>query len=727
MTQPSVGPQGSQTAPYSPQRLQRLFHPDSIAVIGASEKSSWSWNLHQVLHDGHFTGPIYYVNPRGGTIHGQPAYPRLSAIGAPVDLALIIVPPQAIGGVLQDMAETGVRNGVVITSGFAELGGEGERQQQELAAFARAHDIALLGPNCLGYINVAADIPAMPSPYPPVIKGHVALISQSGALTSALFSYAYVQHVGLSALVSTGNEAVISLSEVIDYYIEDEATKVIALFMESVRHPDYFRRVAEKALARAKPIVVLKIGRSEHSARIAQAHTGALVGDDRTYDALFRQLGIIRVDSIEELLITAETLTHTGTALGKRLAFVALSGGSCDLAADYTYQYGIELPDFSETTKEALRTLVPALGAVNNPLDTTGVVVNQPQLFEQILQHVGADPGIDLVVCAHPLPSEAQSEQGRAFSVQFLQYITAGLSSSRHPAFLLDFVSSDISEPAREAADRYGWPLLPGGIQRGLQALAKAMWWAEHQRRFQEQQERGGSQAESLISAPARLTGLPRGSWSEWQVRQLLAEYGIPVVPAQLVHSSDEAVAAAQQLGLPVALKIVSPEILHKSELGGVRLNLSSEQEVAAHFEDLISTIRGARPQARIEGVLVSPMRRDGLELLVGIVHDSLWGNVLAVGLGGLWVEVLRDTSLRVLPVSREDIRQMLAELQGQALLMGARGTTPADLEQLVEVIYRLSQLAQALGPSLEALEINPLRVHGPEIEVLDALLSWRE
>ncbi|RAQ97829.1 hypothetical protein A4R35_19975 [Thermogemmatispora tikiterensis] len=708
---------------YPPHRLHSLLNPTSIAVVGASEKSSWSWTLHQVLHDGHFSGPVYYVNPQGGIIHGQPAYRRLAEIGSPVDLALLIVPARAVLSVLQEMDEAGVRNGVIVTSGFAELGAEGKALQEQLAAFAHTHDLALLGPNCLGYINVISGIPAMPSPYPPVIKGKVALISQSGALSSTLFSYAYLQHIGLSALVSTGNEAVISITELMDYYVEDDATRVIALFLESVRSPERFRHIAQKALARGKPIVALKIGRSERTARIAQAHTGALIGDDRIYDALLRQLGIIRVSSIEDLLITAGTLAQTGPLPGKRLAFVALSGGACDLAADYSEQYGMELPEFTETTKQALHNLLPAQEAVHNPLDTTGVVVNQPQIFEQILQQVGADPGIDLLVCAQALPTEEQDEQTRAFSVKLLQHIAAGLSSSPHPTFLLDFVSNDVSRPAREAAERYGWPLIPGGIERGLQALAKAICWSERQRLFAQQiPAEPPAQSQAPVVSPETAVG----SWSEWQVRQLLEQHGIPLIPAYLVDSASAAVAAVQQIGLPVALKIASPDIPHKSDIGGVRLNLRSEQEVTAAFEEILSAVHSAAPAARIEGVLVSPMRSGGLELLVGIVHDSVWGQVLAVGLGGLWVEVLKDTSLRVLPVSREDIRLMLTELQGQALLMGARGTTAADLEQLVEVIYRLCQLAQALGSQLEALEINPLRVQGQEIEVLDALLSWR-
>ncbi len=441
------------TPTYSPERLRSLFQPRSIVLVGASEKSTWSWNFHNILHDGHFTGPFHYVNPRGGTVHGLPAYSRLADIGEPIDLALIVVPPQAVLSVLQDMAEMNIRNAVLVTAGFGELGAEGRQMQQELIDFAHAHDIAFLGPNCLGYINVAHNIPAMPSPFPPVIEGHVAVIAQSGALTSTLFNYAYMQHVGINALASTGNEAVLSVSELMDYFVEDEATKVIALFVEAIRNPEHFISAARRALEKGKPIVAFKVGRSERSAEVAQAHTGALVGDDRVIDALFRQLGIIRVNSIEELLITAGTLAQTGVLPGNRLGFVALSGGSCDSAADYAEQYGIELPDFSEETKQGLRTLLPALGPAHNPLDTTGAVVNDLPLFERIVAQVGSDPNLDVLVCANSLPSESQGEYINAFSVKLVQHIITGLRSASHPAFLLDFVSNDVAKHAREAVE----------------------------------------------------------------------------------------------------------------------------------------------------------------------------------------------------------------------------------------------------------------------------------
>ena len=527
---------------YSPERLRSLFEPRSIALIGASEKSTWSWNFHNVLHDGHFTGPVSYVNPRGGTVHGLPAFSRLADIGAPVDLALIVVPPPTVLSVMQDMVDVGVRNAILVTAGFGELGGEGKRVEEELFAFAHAHDLAFLGPNCLGYINVAHNIPAMPSPFPPVIKGNVAVIAQSGALTNTLFNYAYMQHVGISALASTGNEA--------------------------VRNPERFISAARRALDKGKPIVAFKIGRSERSAQVAQAHTGALVGDDRVINALFRQLGIIRVNSIEELLINAGTLAQTGVLPGNRLGFVALSGGSCDSAADYAEQYGITLPEFSEETKQGLRALLPALGPAHNPLDTTGAVINDPTLFERIVTQVGSDPNLDVLVCANTLPSETQDDYVGKFIIKLLQHIVTGLSSASCPAFLLDFVSNDIAKLAREAIEQFEWPLVPGGVERGLQALGKAMWWSECFRRAQAQKAAAADEA----LPPPEVSGTAVGTWSESQVRPLLEQYAIPVVPAHLVTSAEQAVAAAWEVSFPVVLKVASPDIVHKSDIGGVRL-----------------------------------------------------------------------------------------------------------------------------------------------------------
>ena len=711
---------------YAPERLRALFEAKSIALIGASDKSTWSWMLHGILSQSKYPGHLYYINPRNPTVHGQPAIARVADIGESVDLGFVMVPLNSIESVLQEMVDAGIRNAVILTSGFGETDDEGKQRQQDLIEFAHMHDLVFLGPNCMGFINAKDNVRAMPAANPPIVPGGVTLISQSGALTGSMFSYAYTHNVGLNALISTGNEAVLSISDVMDYAVENEATKVIALFLESIRSPEHFRNVAQRALQRGKPIVVHKIGRSETSARVAQAHTGALVGDDRVIDGLFRQTGIVRVNSIEDLIVTSGVLDKTGMLPGKRLGFCSISGGACDAAADRAEQEHITLPVFAEETKQKLREILPVLGPVNNPLDTTGAAVTNVQLFEQILTPMGNDPNVDVLLCSMSLPTDIDNPAAVKMLSAFLESIKAGLDKATCPAFLIDILDNEISDNGRKVIEDLQLPILPGGMDRSLAALGKAMWWSE---RYREAQRQKTQESELPFDSTALATvhEKAQGIWSESQARTFLQQCGIPVIPAQLVSSADEAATAAITLGLPVAMKIASPDILHKSDIGGVKLNLYSEDEVRTAYVQILQSAQAMISAPHIEGVLVSPMRSEGVELLVGVVQDAAWGQVLAVGIGGIYVEILKDTSLRVLPVTRDDVHAMLNELQGKALLQGARGSKAADMSALIEVIYQISTLAVALKDNLETLEVNPLRVNGSQIEALDALITWKE
>lgn len=706
---------------YSTERLHTLFEPRSIALVGASDKSTWSLMIHVGLTQGGFDGKVYYINPRNPTVHGQPAVARLVDIGEPVDLCYIMVGTDAVLPVIQDMIAAGIHNAVVLTGGFAEQDEHGRELQEEITQLAAEHDLAIIGPNCMGYINIARHTEAMATlPERPLLSGPVALISQSGALGGMMLNYAHTQNVGLSMLISTGNEATISVTDALQYAVEDEATKVIAIFMETIREPERFVQVARQAFERGKPIVALKAGRSEVTARVALTHTGALTGDDRIIDALFRQLDIVRVNSTEELVLTANAFAKAGQLPGRRLGIVAISGGACDLAADLAEDVDIILPIFTEQTKSDLRALLPVLGPANNPLDVTGAAMNNQDLMGNLLGVVTHDPQLDAVLCLMELLAD-ETPQSR-FMMNILAGIGQALDRSPIPAFLLQMSSNDVRRAGRNFLESNGIPFLSGGLRILIPAIGKLMDWTEQYRAAQALEHETPVEDVSAI----RLETAAVGSWSEYQARAFLEQHGVPVIPAALVTSVDQAAGAAQAMGWPIALKIASPDIIHKSDIGGVKLGLQTEEEVGSAFTQVMSSARAVTPAPRIEGVLVSPMRSSGVELLVGVTHDASWGQVLAVGMGGIWVEVLKDTSLRVLPVTREDVRMMLSELQGAKLLQGARGSKPADMEALVEVIYRVAELAQSLKADLEALEINPLRVDGSQIEALDAVITWR-
>lgn len=690
--------------------LGALFHPRSIALVGATEKSGWS--LATFTNLAGFDGDVHLVNPRGGEVHGQQAYRSLadipgSADGA-VDLAYVMVPTGAVLGVLKDGAASGIRNYVVLTAGFGETGADGKRLEDDVVAFAREHDLTVLGPNGNGYVNVAAGITPYGLPVPaPLLAGSVGVVLQSGALASAVLTFAHVRNIGLSLLTSMGNEALVSVTDVLEHLVDDPKTSVIALFLESIRHTDEFVRVAERALAAGKPIVALKIGRSRLASHTAQAHTGALVGDDAVIDAAFTQLGVIRVRSVEDLMITAGLLATTGPLPGNRFGVVTPSGGASEIIADRAEDEGLVLPPWAPATAARLGELLPTFASVANPLDATGYVVVDRTLLGSTLAAATTDPGIDAVLLLADLPRFAPPNVELAMS--FHERTAGIIAASPVPVVMVSNTLIDVTEFGRSVQERAGYPAVVGGIEHALTALGHAVRWSAQHRR-----EREPGPAPAPVAVPADANGL----WGEHRAAAFLGAHGVPVVPSAVVSDAEQAVAAAAAMGWPVVLKTAAAGLGHKSDVGGVRLHLATAEAVRDAYVEMAGAL-GAE-------VIVQPQRSGGIELLVGVVRDPAWGLTLAVGLGGIWVEVLRDSALRLLPVTAADVRRMLGELRGADLLAGARGTEPADLDRLVEVVVAIGDLACGLGDRLESLEINPLWVRGARVEALDGLISWR-
>ncbi|MER7363178.1 acetate--CoA ligase family protein [Nonomuraea wenchangensis] len=693
--------------------VHALFNPRSIALVGATDKSGWSVSTLLNLRTHGFPGPVHLVNPRGGVVHGQPAHRSLTDIPGPVDLAYVMVPTPAVLGVLKEGAKLGIRDYVVLTAGFGESGEAGARMEAELAAFAREHGLTVLGPNGNGYINAAAGITPYGLPIPePLLRGSVGVVLQSGALASSVLGFALARNVGVSLLTSMGNESVVTVTDVVDYLVDDPATKVIALFLETIRNPAEFSRVARRALEAGKPIVALKIGRSTLASRTAQAHTGALVGDDDVIDAALRQLGVIRVRSLEDLIITAGLLAATGPLPGRRVGVVTPSGGASEIIADRAEDEGLELPAFAPETVAKLAEIVPAFGTVQNPLDVTGYVLIDRTLLGRALEVVTADPGIDVVLLLSEPPKVAPPDPAPVFALYSAS--ARRIAESPVPVVVVSNVLTDVTEFGRRVQRETGYPYVAGGIEHGLQAIAAAVRWSE---------TREHALSRPVAAAPASVP-VPEGAagvWAEHRAAALLAEAGLPVVPSALARTADEAVAAAESFGHPVVLKVAAEGLGHKSDIGGVRLGVPDAAAVRRIHGELMAAVPDA------DGVLVQPQRGGGIELLVGIVRDPAWGLTLAVGLGGVWVEVLRDAALRVLPVDAAEVRRALSELRGAALLQGARGAEPADLDAVAGVVARIAAFAGSLGERLESLEINPLLVTGSRVEALDALVTWRD
>lgn len=693
--------------------LRRLFYPNSIALVGASERSPWSQLLHANIHRVGFSGRIYSVNKGGAAAHGYPGYRSCLEIPEGVDAAFLMVPREAVLEAFDDVIASGIKSAVILTAGFAEAGEEGTNLQDELTRRARAAGVTFLGPNCLGFANLTSRAVMTSVPmHPPFLPGKLALISQSGATGNEIVGMAHDHNIGLTMFIATGNEAMLDIAACVDFLVDDEHTRVIMVFAETIRDPATFAAAARRALAANKTIVMLKAGATELTAKIAAAHTGSLVGDDAVFDAACRQLGVIRVHSLEELVITAGLVAHTGP-LTKGVGIVSLSGGACTLIADRAELHGVNLPAFSEATCALLREAVPGVGDVLNPFDITGLAVREPMLFERVLLALGDDPAIGFVGCVHNMPWNEKWDKAPTIDA-----IGRALAKLGKPSAMLNQTLKPLTQKSRDIMRETGVPAVFGGVETVVTALGHIYRWS--------------GQLKQPLAMPAILSQHPHSRTTqrpsgERAVLDYLAARGVPVIPAKLANTREDAIAYAAGLASPVALKIASTDIAHKTEVGGVKLNLQGDAEVGAGFDAIIAAVRAAAPAAKLDGVLVSPMRSGGIEMLVGTLRDPQWGLTLAVGLGGVWVEALADTQLRLLPVSAAQVREMLSELRAAKLLQGFRGAPPVDINRLAEVIATIGDAALALGPELVSLEVNPLLAGAAGVEALDALTVWAD
>jgi acetate---CoA ligase (ADP-forming) len=718
MTMP--GHQAAPSGTAGQDRLRRLFTPRSVAIVGASDRSSWSHRIRGALLNIGYEGEVFFVNPRGGTAHGATAHRSVSEIGQVPDLVYVMTSAEASLAAIAEAARLGTRSAIILSSGFAETGPEGLLAQQRLAEVAREHDMAVLGPNTLGFANPARRVVLMPmQPGDELTPGAIGVVSQSGNMAVQVMNMARSFDVGLSLLASTGNELNVTATDVLDYLVADDATRVIAVFLEAVTDPAAFRGACLRARQAGKPVVVLKVGRSEAAARAAQAHTGALVGDDAIISAVLAASGVIRVDSMEDLLTTADTFVRSGPVGGRNLAVVTISGGGCDLAADRADALGLSYPPLGEATMGRLRELLPSYATPQNPLDATGAAVADAPLFGAAIAAVAADPAVDVTVAIGEIEHHAPES---AWGLETITAMTAAAREAPRPVIFTNTTIHTISAGARAVRHDLGVPSVFGGMDRVLAAVARIADWSAAPVSPAAQMPPPG--AAGFQGLPARA-----GTWSEADARSLLERGGVPVVPAVLASSPEEAAAAAARFGTPVAVKVVSPDIVHKTDAGGVALNRSGREDVTEAARQVLAAAQRQVPAPRVDGILVSPMRPEGPEvhdLLVGVVRDPDWGPVLAVAMGGIWTEVLADVSRVALPCDRTAIESAVRALRGAPVLLGARGTLGVDLERVVDAVVALADLAVSLGEDLVAIEVNPLRVTADGAEALDVTVQWR-
>ncbi|MDB5428924.1 MAG: uncharacterized protein JWP35_40 [Caulobacter sp.] len=694
--------------------LARLMRARSVAIVGASNSNPWSMLVASTLKALAFPGPVHLINKRGSPALGRETMASCTAIGEPVDAAFIVVPAEGVGDALRDMAEAGIRQGVLVTSGFAETGAEGAAEQARVFALARELGLTLLGPNSVGFANFVdrVGLGALPLRLP-VTVGGVGVVSQSGATCGQMVRFAQQQDIGLSYAIATGNEAMVDLADLVDFLAGDEATRAIAVFAETIRSPERFAEGALRALVAGKPLAVLKVGRGALSAEVAKAHTGALVGDDRVFDAVCRELGVIRVDSLELLLQTSQLLASTGRLNGKGFAVASISGGACEMTADLGEAAGVRFTRLAAPTLERLGAALPAFGHANNPLDVTGDAMRDPTLFERSLQTMGEDPDVGLLGCIFDLPI-GDSDVSPVTKVM-LENIARGLAAAPCPTVLIEQTLGNRGVAGAAVIKDLGLPVVIGGIDYAMRAVGHAMQWSRNAVR------------PVVPPAPPPAPHVGGRPVSERQVLDYLGSRGVPVISATVAATRDQAVAAARAVDGPVVLKILSPDIQHKTEAGGLALDLADDAAVAAAFDAIMASVALKVPGARIEGVVVSPMRRGGVELLVGVARDPSWGLVMALGLGGVWVELLNEAALGRLPVTPDQAGELIGQTRAGILLAGYRGAQAADLDAVRKAIAAIGDAALALGPDLMSLEVNPLWVSGGAVECLDALAIWKD
>jgi acyl-CoA synthetase (NDP forming) len=695
----------------SEHRLAPLFEPKSIALVGATEKSYWSVLLTNNFNALDYKGKVFAVNRNGNDVFGLKGYRNVAEIGEPVDVAYMMVPQAANLDVISELAAADIRFAVVLSSGYAEMGEEGQRMQDEMAEHARSLGVTLWGPNSLGYVNVGQRIPVSTKPITlPLLPPSVAIITQSGASAVELNDYAHSQNIGCSFLAATGNEAMVRIADLVDYLVDHDDTRAIAIFCESIRDEVGFIKAAEKARAANKPIVILKIGRSELSSAVARAHTGSIVGDDKVFDAVCERLGVVRVYSTEELISTAGLLAAIGPLKAPGLAFVSTSGGACTLVADAAESAGVTLPPFPEETVEALRAVLPGYAATYNPLDFTGAWMGDPELIAKVIPPAAAPPEIGLVAVNVLIPQK----EGQGFPPG-LPPLGRACAAIDKPSIVATTTSRMLTQYSRDEIARHKLPHVMCGIDTMLRAVGKLAKWSERLKKTRPLP----AIAQGTQAAGPKIVG-------ERAVLDHLARAGVPVIPATVARTRAEAEAAAADSKDPLVLKIASPDIEHKTEVGGVRLNVAPG-EVGDAFDGVLAAVKAARPDATIDGVIVSPMRKGGVELLVGITRDPVWGPMLSVGLGGVLVEIMADVATAPLPVERDEVKEMLGRLRGKKLLEGYRGAKTAGLDAIADAVAAIGKAALAMGGNLESLEVNPLLVGEDRVEALDALAIWAE
>jgi acetyltransferase len=695
-------------------QLKSLFEPSSIAIVGASARQGAVGQavFRNLLLNG-FTGTLYPVNHRHHSIMGVKTYPSVAAIDDPVDLAILIVPAASVPAVLDDCAAKGVNSAVVISAGFKETGAEGRELELRVRQQAREAGIALLGPNCLGLINTDPKV-SMNATFARSMAqpGNIAFMSQSGALCTSILDYAGTQNIGFSKFISFGNKADIDENDLLRYLGSDPQTQVILMYVEDLGNGLDFIHIAREITSeqeRCKPILALKSGRTAEGARAAASHTGSLAGTDEVYDAVMAQAGVLRVDTVQELFDYAMAFANQPMPRHDRVAIVTNAGGPGIMATDACVRQGLKLAEFSDATRQTLQAALPPAASVKNPVDVLGDA--QHDRYQSTLEAVLKDENTDgLIVILTPQNMTDIEEIARGVTALNLRYDKPILASFMGGAD----VAAGVRLLRQHGVPHYPFP---EGAARVMRAMRTYRRWLDRPRTEERIFEVNRAEVQRIFNR-ARSEG--RNRLPELEAMQVLTAYGFPVLRSGLARCREEVAELGQQVGYPLVMKIASPDILHKTDIGGVRVGVTDLAAAEEVFDEMMNRARAKHPEANIWGINVQEMARRGREVILGATRDPKFGPMVMFGLGGIYTEALKDVTFRLAPLRQLSARHMLEEIRGRRILEGIRGEAPADFDALQECLERLSQLVIEF-PAIDELDINPLIAYEHGAAVADA------
>ena len=700
--------------------LTPLLNPASIALIGASENSAWSSALAQNLKELGYRGKLYPVNPRREEVFGMKCYPSVVDIPGPVDAFIIAISRDFIVPVLQDCARKEIRAGVIISAGFAEASETGKAIQQQIVDIAREGKIRICGPNSFGLANLHQGVSLISSSEVRYLKpGGISLVFQSGGLLNAALLAAWDRSWGVGCAISCGNEAVLNIADYADYLIRDENTRVLGILTEGFRDAEKFLRVAKLAAELQKPIVILKLGKSEKGKHAAQAHTGTLVGSDAVYSAVFKQHGLTRVADLDDFIETVELFSKRKRLRGHRVGVIVPSGAECGLVADMADDAGVNLPELSAATAKRLETSKSDYLSLRNPLNAPERYVRRGDVFKQWIQALVDDENLDIIGLRLPLPRRREDQDVIA------RFGDLAEIAERTEKMIVLFSRASISLPEywRKLLAEKNIPFLLE-YRSGFKALRalidydrflnKSRVWSSESR-----SPNDGGKFRRIIPVDGR-------ALTERKGKQILSDYDIRTTREALAKSEEEARRVAETIGYPVVLKVESGDVTHKTEARSVKINIQNEAEVRRCYHEILNNAHAYNSTAVIDGILVQEMIIGGKELIVGMKRDRQFGPVIVVGMGGIFVEVIEDIAMRVAPLTKSDALDMIGELKAFPILKGVRGEAESDVDAVAEILCRFSRLSMDFVDEIAEIEINPLIVFekGKGAVAVDCLIT---